>query len=179
MNFSFLLPSRLRSCACCRPQIGSGKLFAELARPAEGAGNRLRAVLNRWLRNATAGGGRLHERESSAKQQSLQSKRCEERHQGGDHQSYECKHRVHMCSPLLNLNWTKSGYSLPRALSSVFVDSARATCVWSFTTFVGETSPPKSCATSSVRSASNDTRSPTRTRAKRSSTLEFFSRVQP
>jgi hypothetical protein len=105
----------------------SGKLFAELARPAEGACNQLRAVLNGGLKNATAGGGRLHKRDSSAKEQSLQSQRYKERKEGGDHQSYESKHRVHLCSPLLNLSWAKSGYSLPRALSSVFVDSVRAT----------------------------------------------------
>jgi len=69
----------------------------------------MRDVLNHWLRNATVGGGRLHERESSAKQQSLQGERCEERHEGGDYQSYESKHRFHGCSPLLNLTWAKSG----------------------------------------------------------------------
>ena len=51
------------------------ELFAELVRPADSAGNQMRDVLNHWLRNATVGGGRLHERESSAKQQSLQSER--------------------------------------------------------------------------------------------------------
>jgi hypothetical protein len=51
------------------------ELFAELVRPADSAGNQLRDVLNHWLRNATVGGGRLHECESSAKQQSLQSER--------------------------------------------------------------------------------------------------------
>jgi hypothetical protein len=74
--------------------------FAELARPAEGASDQLCAVLNGRLRNATAGGGGLHEREGGAKQQSLQSQRCEERHQGGDDQSNESKHRVHVPFPL-------------------------------------------------------------------------------
>jgi len=89
MNFTFLLPSRVR------PQLASGKLFGELASPAESARNQLRAVLNRRLRNAPPGRGWVHESESSAKQQSLQSQRREERHEGGENQSYECKHRVH------------------------------------------------------------------------------------
>jgi hypothetical protein len=59
------------ACECCRAQIASGKPFGELARPAEGARNQLRAVLNRRLRNTPVGSGRLHERESSAKEQSL------------------------------------------------------------------------------------------------------------
>jgi hypothetical protein len=82
----------------------SGKLFDELARPAESARNQLRAVLNRRLRNTPPGSGRLHESESSAKEQSLKSQRREERHEGGNGQSYECKYLVHA---LLLLRYAK------------------------------------------------------------------------
>src|SRR5215469_21696 len=93
-----------------------------LASPLISLGYQPRALTKSGFRRVPIGGCRLHEGHQGAQKEAFERQGHKQRHQGGNHQTCESKHRVHLRSPL----WSGKR---PSAFTSWLVCGREAHCV--------------------------------------------------